>query len=543
MLDILSALSSLPFLSSKSLVSFLEGPIVAAQISVLVVVSGFNFKSVVLPYNTATRTTAAVLSPTRCALSNGSLASPFSLFLGYFIIILVSIVCTLRAKGFTTKCTSGSPPQNRPSRSRNSAEDPPVDTDGDGQPPVSPESATNSLNAPRRTSWMLFLLILLALVLALLLGYHYAKGYQVLPLSIFLGGLQLTESTISALVHYAFAIQTYIVTTGKHYLIVLLLAVVAYSVATVLTRTLLRLCPLVEIRVSSWLHHYGNDLGLLSSILGVVLCLVDLFKLLAYGEGITNVGWHYLDVVEFRIGFVLHTTSSWAFHSPLADYWNLLSLADRLIILGPAVVQALIASVWSMTLVTSCTAPKITRSVLSFVRFVLTQPIIVFIAFPASQLVTFCIMLYLEFKLRPGQSPWLALRVNCHDFIHAARDSWRLGKRCVWIFNNVLQRSFTRIVKLLLGLWKIKCCFHGDFCVHKLLIVLPAVTYFSYFHFVNPGRHQVRTVFQEVAQALASSPPSPPPSLMIPFISSFPSAPFNSVENQLRFKDIDRDDQ
>jgi hypothetical protein len=232
MLDILSALSSLPFLSSKSLVSFFEGPIVAAQISVLVVVSGFNFKSVVLPYNMVTRTTAAVLPPTRCALSNRSLVSPFSFFSGYFIIVLVSLVCTLRAKGFTTKRTSGSPPpQNRPSRSRNSAEDPPVGTGGDGQPPVSPKSATNSLNAPRRTSWMLFLLILLGHVLALLLGYRYAKGYQVVPLSIFLEGLQLTESTISALVHYSFAIQTYIVTTDGHYLAILVWAIITYSAA------------------------------------------------------------------------------------------------------------------------------------------------------------------------------------------------------------------------------------------------------------------------------------------------------------------------
>jgi hypothetical protein len=75
-------------------------------------------------------------------------------------------------------------------------------------------------------------------------------------------------------------------------------------------------------------------LGLLSCVLGVVLCLVELFQLLAYGEDITNVGWHYLDVVEFRIGFVLRMASSWAIHPPLADYWNLLSLADRLVSLS-----------------------------------------------------------------------------------------------------------------------------------------------------------------------------------------------------------------
>jgi hypothetical protein len=106
-----ASLPNLLPISFKSLVSFYGEVVVAAQITSVVVTCLDLFKvgsSVAFKdsFQGATRTTAVILDPTRCALSNGTVSSPSLLFFGYFIIVFASLVCTLGAKGFFKSSTS-----------------------------------------------------------------------------------------------------------------------------------------------------------------------------------------------------------------------------------------------------------------------------------------------------------------------------------------------------------------------------------------------------------------------------------------------------
>ncbi|KAJ7285165.1 hypothetical protein C8J57DRAFT_1462173 [Mycena rebaudengoi] len=116
----LSALPILSFAPNKGRVSILDGVVFVTHVIVSVVLSGLN--TVVVPGRdskvdtkhtsySVTRTISA--PPTRCLLSNDALGSPFHFFVGYFIIMLVSLVCISKfAKGWARPADQPYPAPN-----------------------------------------------------------------------------------------------------------------------------------------------------------------------------------------------------------------------------------------------------------------------------------------------------------------------------------------------------------------------------------------------------------------------------------------------
>ncbi|KAJ7283149.1 hypothetical protein C8J57DRAFT_1709613 [Mycena rebaudengoi] len=170
-------LPSLLSISSKSLVSFFGGVVVAAQITsvdLFKVGSSVAFKD---SFQESTRTTAVILDPTRCALSNGTVSSPSLLFFGYFIIVFASLVCTFGAKGFFKSPTS--PPVHPvPDAHRNGLEATPPSCPLSSNhppppPPIDPASETDpKLPRKRLFPWAMILLVIVIAVLATILAFR-----------------------------------------------------------------------------------------------------------------------------------------------------------------------------------------------------------------------------------------------------------------------------------------------------------------------------------------------------------------------------------
>ncbi|KAJ7242080.1 hypothetical protein C8J57DRAFT_1477592 [Mycena rebaudengoi] len=169
-------------LSSKGLFGVFGGFVAAAQITV-VVFSGLNFKvgSQFVArkdgFHRATRTSAVLLQPTRCALSNGTLESPALFFLGFFIIMLVSLVCAFAAKAGVTPTKTAFPPAYIPpgDNKQITFPNPPAtfpvsDSQSPPPPPIDPGSKI-STSSPRKRSrlWLLMILAIL-LLLAITIG-------------------------------------------------------------------------------------------------------------------------------------------------------------------------------------------------------------------------------------------------------------------------------------------------------------------------------------------------------------------------------------
>ncbi|KAJ7512523.1 hypothetical protein B0H11DRAFT_2182821 [Mycena galericulata] len=164
MLHILSPVLTF-FSSPKGLVGFFGGFCVGAQVTVSRVLSGLS-----VPKNSfrATQTTGHVLLPTKCVPSSGTALFPYVAAIGYAAIVLASLFCILRAKGFSYCLSSHRnhkdpaliqlTPKPRLSRpSIRGGVGPPL-------PPPDPGSSCGTAKAPRWNSWLWLLLFVLLLL-------------------------------------------------------------------------------------------------------------------------------------------------------------------------------------------------------------------------------------------------------------------------------------------------------------------------------------------------------------------------------------------
>ncbi|KAJ7512526.1 hypothetical protein B0H11DRAFT_1951577, partial [Mycena galericulata] len=153
------------FSSPKDLVGLFGRFCVGAQVTVSRVLFGLS-----VPKNSfrATPTTGHVLLPTKCVPSSGTAPFPYVAAIGYAAIVLASLFCILRAKGFSY-CLSSH---------RNHRDPPPMQSApkprlshssvrsgaGPPSPPLDPGSSCITPKAPRWNPWLWFLLFVLFLL-------------------------------------------------------------------------------------------------------------------------------------------------------------------------------------------------------------------------------------------------------------------------------------------------------------------------------------------------------------------------------------------
>ncbi|KAJ7282737.1 hypothetical protein C8J57DRAFT_1554975 [Mycena rebaudengoi] len=176
--------SSKGFVTSKSLVSFFGGVLVASQVSV-VVISSLDFKAVASIVDsgfikeTPTPTTV-ILEPTRCTPSNGNGNGNHHCFIfGFLIIMLVSLVSTLGATGGFSKSAAIKLPPDYPVLGGNQQiilPAPPANwrnlpvSDARPPPPPPAEPGTEINAKPPRSSYFLLILLVFAVFVVLLIG-------------------------------------------------------------------------------------------------------------------------------------------------------------------------------------------------------------------------------------------------------------------------------------------------------------------------------------------------------------------------------------
>ncbi|KAJ7282604.1 hypothetical protein C8J57DRAFT_1710714 [Mycena rebaudengoi] len=173
--------SSKSTVTSKSLVSFFGSVLAVAQVSVVVVISGRDFEASMSIVNSGiikgTPTTKVLLEPTRCTPSSGIRTPPQFFFFGFFIIMLVSLVCTLGTKGSCSGTTAVKLPLDYPVLGGNQQivfPAPPENwrnlpiSDARPPPPPPPEPGSTIKAKPPRKSYFLWLLLVLAVLLVLL---------------------------------------------------------------------------------------------------------------------------------------------------------------------------------------------------------------------------------------------------------------------------------------------------------------------------------------------------------------------------------------
>ncbi|KAJ7282622.1 hypothetical protein C8J57DRAFT_1710724 [Mycena rebaudengoi] len=167
--------SSMGTVTSKSLVSFFGSVLVVAQVSVV-----RDFEASMSIVNSGiikgTPTTKVLLEPTRCTTSSGIPTPPNYFIFGFFIIMLVSLVCTLGTKGSSSGTTTVKLPLDYPVLGGNQQivfPAPPENwrnlpiSDGRPPPPPPPEPGSTIKAKPPRKSYFLWLLFVIVVLLVL----------------------------------------------------------------------------------------------------------------------------------------------------------------------------------------------------------------------------------------------------------------------------------------------------------------------------------------------------------------------------------------
>ncbi|KAJ7499747.1 hypothetical protein FB451DRAFT_1429917 [Mycena latifolia] len=227
MLQIPSSVFSLFSLSSKVLVGLCSGLFIGSKVAVTQFIVSIPKDS--FP---ATRTTEIILLPTKCVLSSSKISFSCIAILAYVTFIFASVICILRAKGFTRASGNGVA----------------------SQPPSPPPEPGSNCSADKKRGWvwLLWLIaILLGLVLLGLAGFYmFFVDYKTnVSLPAFaahsIHGLSFIERSLfdglSAAASFQSTVKLHISMHSWRYLKIILLALTSHSLCSLVAVMLDRL--------------------------------------------------------------------------------------------------------------------------------------------------------------------------------------------------------------------------------------------------------------------------------------------------------------
>ncbi|KAJ7484445.1 hypothetical protein FB451DRAFT_1554973 [Mycena latifolia] len=231
--------------TSKCLAGLIGGFSISAHVA-------FTILSIPKDIFHSTQTTKIVLVPTKCVLSNGTVAFPFIAVMAYATVVFTSLFWILRAKGFSswTRHPGSIPNDSTKSDLSSVGEQPP-------SPPPESGSDCSADNSPRRRQWM-WLLWLIAVLLTLsgeVGAYFYLTIYDsrnsLTALASFSRhGLSFIEQCFfdgrSAVASCISTVKIYISLYGRRHSKVILIALVTHSVLLLIVSALRRF------------HHYSK---------------------------------------------------------------------------------------------------------------------------------------------------------------------------------------------------------------------------------------------------------------------------------------------
>ncbi|KAJ7499719.1 hypothetical protein FB451DRAFT_1358806 [Mycena latifolia] len=476
MLQIPSSVFSLFSLSSKVLVGLCGGLFIGSKVAVTQFILSIPKDS--FP---ATRTTEIVLLPTKCVLSSPKISFSCISILAYATFIFASVICILRAKGFTR-----------------------ASNDVASQPPSPPPEPGSSCGADKKRgwAWLFWLLaILLGLVFLGLAGFYMFFGDQKTGASLpafaahSIRGLSFIERSLfdglGAAASFQSTVKLHISMHSWQYSKIILLALASHSMCALVAVTLdrLRRCAV------AFAGRYWMTMGQLT-LVPIVISGTSWLNWLFW------IHWYWLSK-----GNLLPTV--------LAVHQGVLCLRSRLsfletyesvgisMVVGPAIIHAATMGLWTVLLALlgiPCTATALSRelsdrsALINFLRTSLST-----VAFFVTFFVTFFgteFLIYQYTLLRPDiqQLVWRSFvcpraRSQVRTvfwFLVGEYEDWKSTQiKDFRVLVSALRGAFFRGIDLCLDRWVILCW------GHRLLIVAPVVILYAYFY-VIPAASKVR---------------------------------------------------
>ncbi|KAJ7499741.1 hypothetical protein FB451DRAFT_1429902 [Mycena latifolia] len=471
MLQIPSSVFSLFSLSSKVLVGLCSGLLIGSK----VVVTQFILS---IPKDSfpATRTTEIVLLPTKCVLSSPKISFSCIAILAYATFIFASVICILRAKGFT--------------RASNGVA---------SQPPSPPPEPGSSCGADKKRgwAWLFWLLaILLGLVFLGLAGFYMFFGDQKTGASLpafaahSIRGLSFIERSLfdglGAAASFQSTVKLHISMHSWQYSKIILLALASHSICALVAVTFARLRRCAIAVAFDEHERYWVTIGQLTLVTIVIsaTCWLD---------WILWMHWYWLSRGNF-----LPTV--------LAVHQGALRLASRLsfletyysvgisMVVGPAIIHAATMGLGTVLLAIfgiPCTARALSREfsdrseLINFLRISFYNVACVVAFFAIAFGTEFQIYQYSLLRPDIQQLVWRSFvcpraRSQVRTvfwFLVGEYEDWKSTQiKDFRVLISALRGAFFRSIDLCLERWAILCW------GHRLLIVAPVAIFYAYFY-------------------------------------------------------------
>ncbi|KAJ7484426.1 hypothetical protein FB451DRAFT_84699 [Mycena latifolia] len=480
MLQIPSSVLSLVSFSSKCLVGLLGGFSINAHVA-------FTILSIPKNIFHSTQTTKIVLVPTKCVLSNGTVAFPFIAVMAYATVVFTSLFWILRAKGFSSRHPGSIPNGSTKSDLYSVGEQPP-------SPPSESGSGCSADKTPRRRQWI-WLLWLIAVLLTLSGGvgaYFYLTVYDsrdslmALP-SFSRHGLSLIEQCFfdgrSAVASCISTIKIYISLQGRRYSKIFLVALAAHSIFLLIVSALRRF------------HHYSKTFVWYKIVQLTVGSLALMMSGVACSSQLSWILW---------LGYYVDSHAGGAYTVPEIN-WMVLRLSSYLSSLATSYFLE-VSTIIGITLVhISIVCVLLVRSIVTFGARILAhvrlhpQDLRNFLGCSICSIALFAFVGLIAFPLQPS----LGIHPNPQVVLwqcFSGKRPWDHTRILYWLMVKHYQEWKSEVLEdfheLTSGLpntlragfnswWEIWSSLH---LMHKLLIVAPAVIFYGYFYVIPAAR-------------------------------------------------------